>query len=138
MKKLLIGLLALGSITSFANCEVSVRSLETGKSYKQSFDTKNGLFTLLSIEDDLKLENKVNLTVKRTSEKDFEAIVHSIYPSNISLNDEIDLSQGNERFSDRFKDKVETLSLRLVNGSGDAIQNDKFRIGAICDVQFKD
>lgn len=137
MKKLLIGLLVLGSISVFADCEVTVKSLETGKVFTRSFDTRNGIFTLLSIDEDLKLNEKVNLTVRRTSANDLEAAVHVISGSKITLNDEIDLTHVDGSLNELFKDQVDSLILRLSNGSGDRISNDKFRLGAICDAGFR-
>lgn len=137
MKNLIIGLLALGSIFAYADCEVSIKSLETGKVFTRSFDTKNGIFTLLSIGKELKLNEQVNLTVKRTSVNDFEAAVHVINNPKMTLNNDIDLNQAEGSFSGLFEDKVDSLTLKLQNGSGDRVSNDKFRLGAICDTEFR-
>lgn len=133
MKKILIGLLALGSISSYAKCEVSVKSHKTNKSITQTFEPKNGIFTLVSINERLKLDETVNLSIKRTLTNDIEAAIHVLSSSKITMNDEIDLDQVEGSFSDLFKDNEEPL---VLNGSGKRISNEQFSLSAICEIQF--
>lgn len=122
MKKLFIGLLALSSFSVFANdCSLSVYSQETGKTYLMDFDSARNGFLLRPIEEQLGLKEIVNLTVKTHDHQIIVLGVHTF--SN-------DMEQAGKRIT-------HSLKLSLENGGGAKTSNERFTLGAICSVEFR-
>ncbi len=122
MKKLLIGLVALASFSTFANdCSLSVHSLETGKTYSIDFDSKDNRMQLIPIEEQLNLRENINLSVKTHGTQIIDLSVHTF---------SYDMKNAGKRIT-------HSLNLSLDNGGGAKTSNERFTLGAMCSVEFK-